>query len=66
MSKACNTYREKRNAYRALVGKREDKRILGSPGRKWMMILRWTLEKQHSKVWTEFLRLRIGTSGGLL
>jgi hypothetical protein len=30
------------------------------------MIFEWILEKQGGKVWTGFIWLRIGTSGGLL
>jgi hypothetical protein len=33
---ACSTNGEKRNAYRILVGKREGKRPLGRPKRKWV------------------------------
>jgi hypothetical protein len=32
----CSTNGEKRNAYRILVGKPEEKRPLGRPGRTWM------------------------------
>jgi hypothetical protein len=34
MSRACSTNREKRNAYRILVGKPEEKRPLGRPRRR--------------------------------
>jgi hypothetical protein len=34
---------EKRNAYRLLVGKPEGKRPLGSPKRKWVVIIRMDL-----------------------
>jgi hypothetical protein len=30
------------------------------------IILQWILEEYGGKVWTEFILLRIGTSGGLL
>jgi len=30
------------------------------------VILEWILMKQGGKLWTGFIRLRIGTSGGLL
>jgi hypothetical protein len=36
MSKACSTNGEKRNAYRILVGKPDEKRPLRRPRRKWM------------------------------
>jgi hypothetical protein len=35
MDSACSTNGEKRNAYRILVGKPEDKRQLGRPRRIW-------------------------------
>jgi hypothetical protein len=38
---------EKRNAYRILVGKPEGKRPLGRPGHRWMIILRWILERER-------------------
>jgi hypothetical protein len=34
MSRACSTNRERRNAYRILVGKSEGKRPLGRPRRR--------------------------------
>jgi hypothetical protein len=30
------------------------------------IILKWILEKQDGVVWTELIRLRLGTNGGLL
>jgi hypothetical protein len=36
MGRACSTNVEKRNAYRILVGKPEEKRPLGIPRRRWM------------------------------
>jgi hypothetical protein len=35
MGGACNTYGERRGAYRVLVGKLEGKRQLGRPKRRW-------------------------------
>jgi hypothetical protein len=49
---------EKRNAYRILVGKPEGRRPLGR--------CKWILEKLDDVVWTGFIWLRIGTSGGVL
>jgi hypothetical protein len=37
--------REKRNAYRILVGKPKVKRPLGRPRRRWVDILRWILQR---------------------
>jgi hypothetical protein len=31
-----------------------------------IIILKWILEKQNGAVWTGFIYLRMGTSGGLL
>jgi hypothetical protein len=36
MGRACSTHREKRRAYRILVGKPEGKRPLGTPRRRWV------------------------------
>jgi hypothetical protein len=36
MGRAFSTNGEKRNAYRILVGKPEEKRPLGRPGRRWV------------------------------
>jgi hypothetical protein len=36
MDGACSTNGEKRNAYRLLVGKPEEKRPLGRPRRRWV------------------------------
>jgi hypothetical protein len=35
MGRACSTHGEKRNAYRILVRKPEEKRRLGRPSRRW-------------------------------
>jgi hypothetical protein len=58
--------REKRNAHRILVGKPEGKRPLGRPRRTWedRMDLR-EREREDGVVWTGFIWLRIGTSGGM-
>jgi hypothetical protein len=36
MGRARSTSGEKRNAYRLLVGKPEEKRLIGRPRRKWV------------------------------
>jgi hypothetical protein len=59
--------REKRNAYRILVGKPEGKRPLGRPRCMWVDNIKIELtERQDGMVWTEPIWFRIGTSGGLL
>jgi hypothetical protein len=45
ISSACSTHGEKRNAYRALVGKPEGKRPLGRLGIGGRIIVKWILEK---------------------
>jgi hypothetical protein len=56
--------REKRNAYRLLVGKPEGKRPLGRPRRRW--VDGWIWERWDGVMWTGFVWLRIGTGGELL
>jgi hypothetical protein len=53
MGRACSTYRERRGAYRDLVGKPEGRRPLGKSRQRW-------------EAWTGFIWLRIGTGDGLL
>jgi hypothetical protein len=57
---------EKRNAYRVLVGKPEGKRPLGSPRYRWEDNIKMDLRVIEWVVWTGFLWLMTGTSGGLL
>jgi hypothetical protein len=54
-----------RNAYSTLVRKLEWKRPLVRPRNRWSIILDRILGVQIGKVWTGFIWLRIGTSGGL-
>jgi hypothetical protein len=61
MCKACNIYREKRKAYRVLVGKPEGKRILGRPRRKWEDNIKVGLREP---VWTRFICFRMGSVEG--
>jgi hypothetical protein len=53
---------EMRNAYKIFVGKPEGKRPLGRHRRRWED----NIGIDCGKVGTEFICLRIGTSGGLL
>jgi hypothetical protein len=57
--------REKRNAYRILVGKPEGKRSLGRPRRRWLDNIKMELRYDEME-WIGLICLRIGTSGGLL
>jgi hypothetical protein len=58
--------REKRNAYRLLVGKPERKRPLGRPRRRWVDNIRMDLGEGDGVMWTGLVWLRIGTGGELL
>jgi hypothetical protein len=55
-----------RNAYSILVGKPEGKRPLGRPRHRWEDKIRMELGKKCGRLWTGFITLTIGTSGGLL
>jgi hypothetical protein len=46
--------------------KREGKRLLGRPGRRWEDDIRMDLSKIGLKVWAEFIWLWIGITGGLV
>jgi hypothetical protein len=48
MGRACSTNREKRNAYRALVGKPEGKRPLGTLRRRWVDNIKMDLTEIES------------------
>jgi hypothetical protein len=56
---------EKRNAYKLLVGKPEERKPLGlgRPRCRWVNSIKVYLGEM---VWTELFRLKIGTSGELL
>jgi hypothetical protein len=56
---------EKRNTYRLLVGKPEEKRPLGRPRRRWMDNIRMDLGEVDGVMWTGLVWLRIGTGGDL-
>jgi hypothetical protein len=58
---------EKRNVYRLLVGRPEEKRPLGRPRRSWVDNIKMDLiEIGLSVVWTGLVWLRIDTGGELL
>jgi hypothetical protein len=58
--------REKRNVYRLLVGKPEEKTPLGRPRCRWVDNIRMDLERWNGVMWTGLVWLRIGTGGELL
>jgi hypothetical protein len=57
---------EMRNAQDILVGKPERKRPLEDLGIDWRKILKGILGKLGRRMWTGFIWLRTGISGGLL
>jgi hypothetical protein len=66
MDRACSTNGEKRNAYRILVGKLEEKRRLGRLRHRWEDDIKCVVERENRVVWIGLIWLRIGTNGGLL
>jgi hypothetical protein len=57
--------RERRGAYRVLVGMSEGKRPLVRPGHRWEVIV-GMVPKSVGRVCYAFMWFRIGVSGGLL
>jgi hypothetical protein len=57
---------ERAGAYRALVGKREGRRPLGRPRRRWEDNIKMVFERLDGGAQTGLIWLRIGTGGGLL
>jgi len=58
--------RERRSAYRILVGKPEGKRPLGKPRRRWEGNIKMDLQEVGWREWTELIWLKLMTGGGLL
>jgi hypothetical protein len=57
---------EGRGAYKSLVGKRDRKRSLGRTRRRWEDNIKMDLQEVERGICAGLMRLRIGTSGGLL
>jgi hypothetical protein len=57
---------EGRGAYRVLVGRREGRRQLGRPRRRWEDNIKMDLQGVEWGAWTGLIWLRIGTGDGLL
>jgi hypothetical protein len=57
---------EMRNAHNISPKNHTKKRLLGRLRLNVKIILRYIFRKQRGRVWTEFIWLRIGTSGGIL
>jgi hypothetical protein len=58
--------RERRGAYRVLVGKPEGKRQPGRPRRRWKDNVTMDLQEVGWGTWTGLMWLRIRTGGGHL
>jgi hypothetical protein len=58
--------RVKRNAYRILVGKQDENKLLGKPRRSCGNNIKIDLRRVGWVVWTQFIWLRRGISGWLL
>jgi hypothetical protein len=56
----------KRSAYRFLVAKPDGKRQLAAPSRRWEENIKMDLRGIKFNVWTGFIWLRTGMSGGIL
>jgi hypothetical protein len=61
-----HAWERRENCTRFLVRKREGKRTLGRPGRRWEDGIRMDLREIGLGVWIGFDCLRTGTGGGLL
>jgi hypothetical protein len=57
---------EKGEARRIVVVKPEGRKPLRSPRRRWEVNINMYLKEQEGVVWTEFIWIRIRTSGRLL
>jgi hypothetical protein len=66
MGRACSTHWEERNAYRILVGKPIVKRPLKRPRHTWEDNIKMEFGEIGMVVWTEFICIRMGSSGELL
>jgi hypothetical protein len=62
MGRTCGAY----GVHRVLVGKPEEKRLLGRPRRRWEDNIRWMFRKLEGVVGTGWSWLRIGTGDGHL
>jgi hypothetical protein len=66
MGGACGTLGGGEDAYNILVGRPEGRRPLGRPRCRWEDNIKTDLGEIGFGDWIGFIRLRIGTGGGLL
>jgi hypothetical protein len=57
---------KRKSAFRAVVGKPEEKRTLGRSRRRWEDSIKMDLKIIGLMVWAGFIGFRIGAIGGLL
>jgi len=57
-------YGGRRDAYRVLVGKPEEKRPLGRPRHRWEDNIKMDLQEVKWGSWIGLIWLRVGTGGG--
>jgi len=58
--------KERRGAYRVMLGKPEGRRPLGRPRRRCEDNIKMNLQKVVWRAWNGLIWLRVGTGGGLL
>jgi hypothetical protein len=63
MGGVCDTYGEKRNAYRVLEGKTIQKIVFGRPRGRWRKILVQMLQSWDEMAWAGLMWLKTRTSG---
>jgi hypothetical protein len=66
MGGACGTFGDRRDAYRVLVGRTDERDQLEDLGVDGRIILKWIFKKWDGEAWTGLLYFRIGTGPELL
>jgi hypothetical protein len=66
MGRACSTHWEEEKCIQGFGGKARRKETTRKTDVGGRIILKWVLEKWDGVVWTGFIWLKIGASGGLL
>jgi hypothetical protein len=65
MDGACSTYGERRGTYWVLVGRTDEKSHLEDPGLDGRIVIKLVFQKWDGEPCIGFIRLRMGTGGGL-